>query len=150
MCWLWKIINRITGQQEAGLNERLLRAFGKLPVSREFLHLEAGQGTAKLVQDWIKSGHDSWVRRFDVKKRGQIAPSCMFTTIPASRDRAVVGCIWNSRDNASPPRTFPFSLFLVQSPAAHDDWLGQFLICDNYWNQFVEIYDALRTEEIAL
>ena len=145
-----KIINRITGQREAGSNERLLRAFGKLPVSREFLHLEAGQGQAKLFQDWIKAGHDNWVRRLETQKRGQIAPSCMFTTIPESRDRAVVACIWNSRDNASPPRTFPFSLFLVQSAAAHHNWLDRFLLCENDWDRLIQCYDELRTEDMTL
>jgi hypothetical protein len=95
---LKRIIDRITGQGELDPKERQLRAFGKLPVSREFLQLEAGQGSGKIVQDWIKAGHESWITRVEAKKRGHIAPFSYLVDIPGSKNLVALGCVWNSRD----------------------------------------------------
>ena len=89
---LKRIIDRLTGQSELDPKERQLRAFGKLPVSREFLQLEAGQGSGKVVQDWIKAGHESWITRAEAKQRGQIAPFCYSWTFPDQR----IGWRWGA------------------------------------------------------
>lgn len=138
---LKRIINRLTGQSEPDPNERRLRAFGKLPVSREFLQLEAGQGSGKVVQDWIKAGHESWITRAEARKRGLIAPFCYFVDLSDLKNLVAIGCIWNSCDGASPPRAFPFTFFLTQPATAQSNWVGQYLICAHYWRQLADLYE---------
>ncbi len=147
---LKRIIDRLTGQSEPNPKERQIRAFGKLPVSREFLHLEAGQGPGKAVQDWIKAGHDSWITRAESKKRGQIAPFCYFVDIPDTKSLVALGCIWNSCDGASPPRAFPFTFFLTQPATAQNNWIGQYMICENYWKQLADLYKPAAQGDVKI
>jgi len=147
---LKRIIDRLIGQGAQDASERQLRAFGKLPVSREFLQLEAGQGAGKVVQDWIKAGHESWITRAEAKKRGHIAPFCYFVDIPGSKNLAALGCIWNSRDGASPPRAFPFTFFLTPPATAPNNWVGQYLICENYWRQLGGLYEPATRGDVRI
>ncbi|MCH8053941.1 MAG: DUF2094 domain-containing protein [Planctomycetes bacterium] len=147
---LKRIIDRLTGQGAPDPKERQLRAFGKLPVSREFLQLEAGQGSGKVVQDWIKAGHESWITRAEARKRGQIAPFCYFVDIPDSKSLVALGCIWNSYDGASPPRMFPFTFFLTQPATAQNNWVGQYLICENYWRQLGSLYEPATRGDVRI
>jgi hypothetical protein len=147
---LKKIIDRITGQDDFSSKAHQLRAFGKLPVNREFLQLEAGEGSGKIVQDWIKAGHDSWITRVEAKKRGQIAPFCYFLDIPDLKNSVALGCVWNSRDGASPPRVFPFTFFLTQSAAASSSWVEQYLVCENYWSQLDGLYGPAASGELSI
>ena len=147
---LKRIIDRLTGQDVPASQERQLRAFGKLPVNREFLQLEAGQGSGKVVQDWIKAGHESWITLVEAKKRGHIAPFCYFVDIPDLKNLVALGCIWNSCDGASPPRTFPFTFFLTQPATAQNNWIGQYLMCENYWRQLSGLYEPATRGDLRI
>lgn len=145
-----KIINRLTGHSEPNTQAPVVRGFGKLPHKSEFLHLGAGEGVGRAFADWIKTGHDGWIRRFEGRKRGCIAPTCFHAVLPDLKNSAVTGCIWDSRDGASPPRSFPFTFFVVSQASLHHDWLEQLLFCDHYWKQLIPLFESARTDANTL
>ena len=102
---LKRIFNRLTGQDAVDSGSQILRAFGKLPSSREFLQLHAGQGPGKIGQDWVRNGHEEWVRRREGHRRGQIVPFSYFLDLPELGRQSLIACVWNSRDCAAPPRS---------------------------------------------
>ena len=145
-----KIINRITGHSELNAPAPVVRGFGKLPHKSEFLQLGAGQGVGRAFADWIKTGHDGWIRQFEGRKRGCIAPTCFHVDLPDLKNSAVTGCMWDSRDGASPPRSFPFAFFVVSQASLHKDWLEQLLFCDHYWKQLAPLFESARAEQGTL
>lgn len=106
---LKKFLDRLTGSEVEP--RPLLRAFGKLPESREFLQLEAGRGAPKLFQNWVKAGHDQWVTVVPAERRGTLLPCRMWAVLPEAPDHAVVAHLWRSQDSAK--RVFPFTFFVV-------------------------------------
>jgi len=70
--------------------------------------------------------------------------------IPGSKDLVALGCIWNSCDGASPPRAFPFTFFLTQPATAQKNWVGQYVICENYWRQFDGLYKPVTQGDVRI
>lgn len=147
---LKRIFNRMTGQDAGDSGPQLLRAFGKLPSSREFLQLRAGQGPGKIGQDWIRDGHEEWVRRREGHRRGQIVPFSYFLDLPELGCQSLIACVWNSQDGAAPPRSFPFVLYVVCTAPAAEEWLDRFLWCEHYRPQFEELFKSLSNGETNL
>ncbi len=97
-----------------------LYAFGKLPTLRDFVHLNIWNGITRHMQDWIKNGHDHWVGA-QSKNRGKMGSFGLLLNFPEYKDQAVVARIWDSRDGTSPPRPFPFCLFMVEPAGSTGD-----------------------------
>lgn len=147
---LKRIFNRMTGQDAVDSGSQLLRAFGKLPSSREFLQLRAGQGPGKIGQDWLRNGHEEWVRRREGHRRGQIVPFSYFLDLPELSHQSLIACVWSSQDGAAPPRSFPFMLYVVCTAPPAEDWLDRFLLCEHYRPQFEELFEALFEGKTSL
>jgi hypothetical protein len=93
-----------------------VRAFGKLPTSREFLQIDTANGAARSYEEWLKSGHDQWVVDTQSGNRGRVAPSRLLLRFPNTSEM-VIARLWASADAAG--RTFPFSLFVLAEPTRH-------------------------------
>lgn len=145
-----KLIGKLAGRENGVADELRVRAFGKLPVSREYLHLDAGEGPAKAFADWIKAGHDDWVRRIKPADRGSVVPTCFSVHFPELGDYAAVGCIWASRDGATSPRAFPFSLFVLVRWSAQESCLRRFVACEHLWSRLQEWFEPLYEGRMAL
>lgn len=145
-----KILDAITRANGAADPDLKVRAFGKLPSSREFQHLDAGQGPAKIFADWIKSGHDHWVTCVETEKRGEIVPYGLLAALPGLKDYQVVARVWNSRDSASPPRAFPFVLFTLLKWPKNCGKLERLVVCRQIWNRFGELFQRLSDDSLKL
>lgn len=142
-----RLIDKITGNDQPEQSQRI-RAFGKLPSSREFQQLEAGQGIAKQFQDWLHQGHANWIRQRSVENRGKVASTCLLWPVPNSRKQAIIACIWSSRDSAS--RAFPFVLLVTMPIAPKTDLLQRFALCSQIGPLFSEQFKALFSGEKQL
>ncbi len=143
-----KLLNRITGQELSEADQRRIRGFGKLPSSREFVHIDAWQEQARVYQAWVQGGHDRWVTRVDPQRRGRVTPAGLFARFPELDDLAVVASIWNSRDSAAPPRTFPFTLFALQA-VPDTTWAAHLITCSVAWDQFSDLFGLLSRGAIG-
>jgi len=147
---LKKIIERFTGNGTTEHPPLQLRAFGKLPISNEYINVDVGQGPAKDFLEWYHEGHANWIRLSGPDKRGEIVPTCLYWPVPGSKNQAVVACTWNSQDGASPPRSFPFTLLvLVQNPPKRS-WADHFSVCNHLWTQMQSYFQPLYDEETPL
>ena len=120
-----------------------LRGFGKLPSSREFLHLNVGEGLAKVAHDWFTAGHQAWIKHIPADSRGQVVTSHFALKLPELSNHVAIGCLWNSRDSAS--RVFPFGLFVLMKNGKDRGWAEKLLIAQQIWMQISPIYDSLLT-----
>jgi hypothetical protein len=140
---LKRILDRLTGNGEDTPQLLTFGAFGKLPASTEFLHLDVGQGAPLVFQEWWHAAHAGWIRRVEEAKRGRIAPTCLFWAVPEKKHHAIIACCWNSQDGAAPPRSFPFTILSEVDHRHHGSWLERFAFCRHLWPQMQEHFGPL-------
>jgi type VI secretion system ImpM family protein len=122
----------------------VLRAFGKLPISREFIHVEDGEGPARAFAEWLGSGHDAWVASHSDSTRGELQPARLAVAMPSHESTWIVATVWPSHDAA--PRHFPFTLFVtVPVSGAPADPTARVLQCVPVWERLDEIWLRLPT-----
>lgn len=131
----------------ASAGEAVLRAFGKLPVSREFIHVEDGEGAARAFAEWLGAGHDAWIAAHGDGTRGELLPSRLLMCLPRYESTWIVASVWPSRDQA--PRHFPFALYVV-IPAANlpAEPLARWLSCLPVWERMEPIFPDLQRADL--
>jgi len=115
---------------QAGKNEAVLRAYGKLPFYAEYRRLEVAPGTPTTFSQWMDAGRLAWARSVPAKAAGSICASRLLIRLPQTRE-VVVASVWDSRDSLG--RVFPFAFFVVCPPEALGDdpfqcWVAASLI----------------------
>ncbi len=121
----------------------VLRAFGKLPIFREYIHVEDGEGPARAFAEWLGSGHDAWVAAHTEATRGELQPARLAITMPGHESTWIVAAVWPSHDAA--PRHFPFTLFVtIPASGAPADPTGRLLNCQQVWERLDDIWSRLQ------
>ncbi|MCG3137117.1 MAG: hypothetical protein HJJLKODD_00960 [Phycisphaerae bacterium] len=140
---LRKLLDRWVGGPDEGSAVGLLRAFGKLPSSSEFVQVECGSGAAKVFAEWIRVGYEGWVRLRGSDKSGEIRVSRLFMRLSGFRDRAVLAVVSPSRDSASPPRFFPFALYVLVPWGEERNWIEALVKWNRVWEELEKLLAAL-------
>ncbi|HEY3245383.1 MAG TPA: TagF domain-containing protein [Phycisphaerae bacterium] len=131
----------------------VLRAFGKLPVSREFIHVEDGEGAARAFAEWLGAGHDTWVAAHSdasagpAAARGAMLTGRLVARLPRFESLWIVASIWPSHDQA--PRQFPFTLYVVLPAAGLPvEPAGRWAACVPLWERFDQIFPELQRGDL--
>src|SRR5262245_6518703 len=90
-----------------------IAAYGKLPLSKEFLRHGCYEGTTLKFKNWLDGGHD----KLAAPKNLRDGNPRRFFLRPAGSSEGLVGVSSNSRD-ASQERRFPFVVFAAVPLAA--------------------------------
>ena len=112
-----RLIGKLFG--DAGKNQAVLRAYGKLPLYAEYRRLEVSPGTPTAFSQWMDAGRLAWARNPTKSPAGTTRASRLLVGLPDTKE-AVVASIWDSHDSLG--RVFPFAFFIVCPPATlgHD------------------------------
>ncbi len=87
---------------------RTVGAYGKLPLSKEFLRHACWEGAARELKGWLDAGHDRLAARATAPARDGNRRRLLF--LPASGQEMLAAVAINSRD-AGGERRFPFIVF---------------------------------------
>jgi hypothetical protein len=107
-----RLIGKLFG--DAGKNQAVLRAYGKLPLYAEYRRLEVSPGTPTAFSQWMDAGRLAWARSPTKAPEGTTRASRLLVGLPDTKE-AVVASVWDSRDSLG--RVFPFAFFVVCPPA---------------------------------
>ncbi len=144
MAALRNLLNRIAGIDDDRPRALQVCAFGKHPASTEFIELNTGEGAAHLVEQWIKHGHDEWIRNNQQRQRGKVVPVGFMAKPPDIHPQRVVACMWPSRDSASPARVFPLCLFTILKGDGDAGWAEQFVLTTHLCNALSAVYRPVQ------
>lgn len=126
---------------EAGGNEALLRAYGKLPFYAEYRRLEVAPGAPTAYSRWLDDGRLAWVRSPSKTEQGRTRGTRVLIVPPESKEY-IVASIWDGRDSLG--RVFPFSFFINCAPEALGaDLLEQWISADVIHQHFEQLYREL-------
>lgn len=126
---------------EAGKNQALLRAYGKLPMYAEYRRLEVAPGTPTLFSQWMDAGRLAWVRSPSKSPQGLTRASRLLIHLPGAKE-LVLASLWDSRDNLG--RVFPFAFFVVCPPdALGESALHRWVCASTMFRTFDQLHQQL-------
>jgi hypothetical protein len=137
-----QLIGKLFGG-DAGKNETVLRAYGKLPIYAEYRRLDVSPGTPTVFSQWMDAGRLAWVRSPSKSATGSTRPSRLVIGLPGTKE-AVVASVWDSRDSLG--RAYPFAFFVVCPPEAlGNDPLERWVSAAGIHRAFERLYAGLHS-----
>jgi hypothetical protein len=137
-----QLIGKLFGG-EAGRNEAVLRAYGKLPIYAEYRRLELSPGTPIAFSQWLDAGRLAWVRSPSKSGASTTRPSRLMVGLPGAKE-AIVASVWDSRDSLG--RVFPFAFFVVcPAEALGGDLVERWVVATGIYRWFDRLYGQLHS-----
>ncbi len=137
-----QLIGKLFGG-DAGGNDAVVRAYGKLPIYAEYRRLELSPGTPIAFSQWLDAGRLAWVRSPSKSDASTARASRLTVGLPGAKE-AIVASVWDSRDSLG--RVFPFAFFVVcPSEALGRDPVERWVVAAGIHRSFDRLYAQLHS-----
>ncbi len=111
-----------------------IQLYGKLPLAKDYLRISCGEGTGRVLREWLDAGFGAAQSVEDQLVLGE-----PLRFVGGGEEDPVQGLLWPSGDSGG-HRKFPFTLFVTRrAKALEADLGGELGESEGLWTQLAEV-----------